>query len=74
MQLYKAMLGKNVEEQLKKLTDARECFSLPFDELTDMVDVAQLCVFIIIVFEDFIAKEELRTIFSLKGHTRDEDV
>jgi len=39
-----------------------------------MVNVAQLCVFIRIVFEDMSCKEELLTIMSLKGHTRDEDI
>ena len=39
-----------------------------------MVDVAQLCVFIRMVFEDMTAKEELITILPLKGHTRGEDV
>jgi len=63
-----------VEEQLKKFVDAREYFSIPFHESTDMVDVAQLCVFIRIVFEDKKSKEELLTILSLKGHNRDEDI
>ena len=43
-------MAVDVEEQLWKDIDACECFSLQFDESTDMVDVAQLCVFIRIVF------------------------
>ena len=39
-----------------------------------MVDVAQLCVFIRMVFEDMSTKEELLTILPLKGHTRGEDI
>ena len=39
-------MAVDVEEQLKKDIDVCECFSLQFDESTDMVDVAQLCVFI----------------------------
>ncbi|CAK6976404.1 general transcription factor II-I repeat domain-containing 2A-like protein, partial [Scomber scombrus] len=44
------------------------------DESTDVVDVAQLCVFIRMIFEDMRAKEELLTIMPLKGHTRGEDI
>lgn len=67
-------MAVDVEEQLRKDIDACECFSLQFDESTDMVDVAQLCVFIRMVFEDMSAKEELLTILPLKGHTRGEDI
>lgn len=64
-------MAEDVEEQLKEETDACECFSLQFDESTDMVDVVQLCVCIRMVFGDMNAKEELLTILPLKGHTRD---
>ena len=57
----------------RKDIDVCECFSLQSDESTDTVDVAQLCVFIRVVFEDMSAKEELLTILPLKGHTRGED-
>ena len=67
-------MALDVEEQLRKDIDFCECFSLQFDESTDMVDVAQLCVFIRIVFEDMSTKEELLTILPLKGHTRGEDI
>ena len=43
-------MAVDVEEQLRKDTDACECFSLQFDESTDIVDVTQLCVFIRMVF------------------------
>jgi len=43
-------MAVDVVEQLRKDTDACECFFLQFDESTDMVDVAQLCVFIRIIF------------------------
>lgn len=52
---------------------ACECCSLHFDDSTDMVDVAQLCVVIRLVFGDS-AKEELPTILPLKGHTRGKDI
>jgi len=67
-------MAVDVEEQLKRDIDACECFSLQFDESTDMVDVAQLCVFIRMVFGDMSTKEELLTILPLKGHTRGEDI
>ena len=62
-----------VEEQLRKVIDACECFSLQSHELADMVDVAHLCVFIRLFFEDVSAKEELLTTLPLTGHTRGED-
>ncbi|CAK6955239.1 general transcription factor II-I repeat domain-containing protein 2A-like [Scomber scombrus] len=37
-------MAEDVGEQLKRDIDACECFSLQFDELTDMVDMAQLGV------------------------------
>lgn len=67
-------MAENLHEQLKKDIDACECFSLQFDESTDMVDVAQLCIFIRMAFEDMSAKEELLTILPLKGQTRGEDI
>lgn len=67
-------MAEDVEAQLKKDIATCECFSLQFDESTDVVDVAQLCVYIGIVFEDMAAKEELLIIFPLKEHTRGEDI
>ena len=48
--------------------DACEYFFFQSDKMTDMVGVAQLCVFIQVSFEDMSAQEELLTIFTLKGH------
>ncbi|RXN37666.1 general transcription factor II-I repeat domain-containing 2A-like protein [Labeo rohita] len=67
-------MAEDVEAQLRKDIEQCECFSLQFDESTDVVDVAQLCVFIRMVFGDMGAKEELLTILPLKGHTRGEDI
>jgi len=39
-------MAEDVEEQLRKDVEQCQCFSLQFDESTDVVDVAQLCVFI----------------------------
>jgi len=58
----------DVEEQLRKVINACECFSLHFDESTDIVDGPQLCVLITMDFEDMSAKEELLTNLPLKGH------
>jgi len=38
-------MAVDVEERLRKDIEAYQCLSLQFDELIDMVDVAQLCVF-----------------------------
>lgn len=56
--------GMAVKEQLKKDIDTCECFSLQFNESTDMMDRAMLCVFI--VFGDMNIKEELLTMLQLK--------
>ena len=55
-----------MEEQLRKFVDACECVSLPFDESTDMANVAQSCVFIRIPFGDMNSKEGLLIILSIK--------
>ena len=39
-------IAENLEHQLKKDMDSCECYSLQFDQSTDMVDVAQLYLFI----------------------------
>ena len=44
------------------------------DESTDISDMAQLCVFIRMVFTDMTAKEELLTILPMKEHMRGEDI
>jgi len=51
-----------VEEQLRRDIDACECFPFQFDEMTDMVDVERLCIFIRMGFKDTSAKQELLTI------------
>ncbi|KAK0138833.1 General transcription factor II-I repeat domain-containing protein 2 [Merluccius polli] len=67
-------MAEDVEQQLRNDIDACECFSLQFDKSTDVVDVAQLCVFIRMVFDGLNVKEELLTILPLKGHTRGTDI
>ena len=67
-------MEKNLAAQLEREIGWCECFSLQFDESTDSVDMAQLCIFIKMVFENMTAKEELLCILPLKGHTRGEDM
>ncbi|XP_060799461.1 zinc finger BED domain-containing protein 5-like [Neoarius graeffei] len=67
-------MSEDIERQLRNDIESCLCFSLQFDESTDAVDVAQLCVFIRMVFHNMMAKEEILTILPLKGHTRGSDV
>lgn len=68
------IIGKDIEQKLKK--DIMKCryFSLQFDESTDMTDTAQLCVFVRLVFSDMISKEEFLTMIPLQGTTRGKDI
>ena len=67
-------IEKNFAVELERDIGRCECFSIQFDESTDSVDIAQLCVFIRMVFKDTTVKEELLCILPLKGHTRGEDI
>lgn len=68
------VMSQDIADKLKH--DIMKCtyFSLQFDESTDMTDTAQLCIFIRMVFNDMLAKEEFLTIIPLKGKTRGEDI
>ncbi|XP_072380567.1 protein FAM200C-like [Diabrotica undecimpunctata] len=68
------IMSKDLESQVK--SDIMKCmyFSLQFDESTDMTDIAQLCIFIRMVFSDMLAKEDLLTTLPLKEKTRREDI
>jgi len=67
-------MNENVTRQLED--DIKSCrfFSLQFDESIDVVDTAQLIVFIRMVFCDFSMKEEFLTILPIKGTTRGIDM
>jgi len=67
-------MSKNLEDILRQ--DIQKCrlFSLQFDESTDFMDTAQLCIFIRIVFDDMSTREELLTILPMKGQTRGQDI
>ncbi|PNF15078.1 hypothetical protein B7P43_G16511, partial [Cryptotermes secundus] len=49
-------------------------FSLQLDESTDISEVAQLCVFVRMVFGDFMVKEEFVKLLPLLERTRGEDI
>lgn len=52
------MCGDATEQLLEDVSNC-VAFSLQLDESTDIRDIAQLLVFIRMVFEDFSVKEEL---------------
>ena len=64
----------NLAAQLQRDIGRCECFSLQFDESINFVDVAQLCIFTKMVFENIAAKEEILCLLPLGGHTRNEDI
>ena len=66
------IMKENLAAQLERDIDRCECFSLQFESI-DSVDIAQLCIFIRMMFENMIAKEELLCILLVKGHTWGED-
>ena len=49
-------MEENLTAQLQRDIAMCECFSLQFDESTDSVDVAQLCLFMRMMFYDMTAK------------------
>ncbi|KAK7915897.1 hypothetical protein WMY93_011658 [Mugilogobius chulae] len=67
-------MSENMSEQLDQ--DLRECkwFSLQCDESVDNSSIAQLMVFIRMVFADFSTKEELLALLPLKTTTRGIDI
>ena len=54
-------IAENLEDHLKKDIYNSQCYSLQFDESTDIVDVAQLCIFIRMFFDNMSTKEKLQT-------------
>lgn len=67
-------MGKNLEELLNE--DLQKCrfLALQFDESTDVRDIAELCIFVRLVFDDMTTKEELLSVIPMKGQTRGEDI
>ena len=54
-------LSHNTKEQLAMDIDSCEWLSLQLDESTDVIDIAQVCMFVGMTFYDFSVKEELLT-------------
>lgn len=67
-------MSSDITSQLKTDFDRCSYFSLQLDESTDIVDTAQLAVFVRMVFEDFKTKEELVKVVPLTGHTTGNDI
>lgn len=67
-------MSVNVREQLKD--DLQKCvfLSLQCDESTDICNVAQINIFIRMVFNDCSAKEDILSVLPLKGNTRGYDI
>lgn len=66
-------MASNIFSQVK--TDLQSCtyFSMQLDDSTDMVDKAQLGIFVRMVFNNFDIKELLKML-TLEGHTRGSDI
>ncbi|GFV56224.1 uncharacterized protein TNCV_3266311 [Trichonephila clavipes] len=67
-------INTNLEDLLNDDLKASKFLSLPFDESTDISDIAELCNFVTMVLEDITSKAELLTIIPLKGQTRGQDI
>lgn len=67
-------MSVNIREQLKD--DLQKCIflSLQYDELTDIYNVAQINIFIRMVFNDCSAKEDILSVLPLKGNTCGYDI
>lgn len=68
------MIGKDLDDLLKSDLNRAQYLSLQFDESTDFTDIAQLCVFVKMVFPDMTSKEEFLTLIPLKDQTRGQDI
>ena len=68
------LLSENVGQQVLKDLSLCEYFSLQFDESLDVMDTAQLVVFVRMAFQDFTTKEDFLTLLQLKERTRGEDI
>ncbi|GFS57058.1 general transcription factor II-I repeat domain-containing 2A-like protein [Trichonephila clavipes] len=63
-------MNDNLKDLLNDDLKACKFLSLQFDESTNISDIAQLCIFVRMVFEDMTSKEELLTIIPLKRQMR----
>lgn len=67
-------LSEDVDRQVLRDLSFCEYFSLQLDESLDVMDTAQLVVFVRMVFQDSTTKEDFLTLLHLKDRTRGEDI
>ena len=67
-------MSENVVDQLRNNFTECECFSLLLDESTDIRYVAQIVVFIRMVFNGWTVKEKVFVVITLKERTRGTDI
>lgn len=66
-------IGADVSAQLIEDVSAAPCFSIAVDESTDVVDIAQLCVWVRFPKDNYF-REEMLCLLPLLGQTRGEDI
>ena len=67
-------IAANLQENLLNTANTFKCFSIALDESTDVLDTAQLLIFIRGIDEHFCITEELLSVESLKGTTTGKDI
>ena len=67
-------LSEDVDRQVLKDLSRCEYFSLQFDESLDVMNTAQLVVFVRMAFQDSTTNEDFLTLLHLKERTRGEDI
>ena len=68
------LLSEDVDRQVLKDLSRCEYFSLQFDESLDVMNTAQLVVFVRMAFQDSTTNEDFLTLLHLKERTRGEDI
>ncbi len=67
-------IGNDLEIQLKKICENFECYSIVFDESTDIKDTSQLMIFIRGMTSDFVFYEEFLSLEALNNTTKGSDI
>jgi len=67
-------IAANLQENLLNTANTFKCFSIALDNSTDVLDTAQLLIFIRRINEHFCITEELLCMESLKGSTTRQDI
>ncbi|XP_075215260.1 general transcription factor II-I repeat domain-containing protein 2-like [Lycorma delicatula] len=67
-------MRRNLEDILHENINKCVVLAVQFDESTDYIGTAQLCVFIRMVFDDMLVTEELLTIIPMHDRTRGQDI